>query len=570
MSKNLSLSSVSSSILCSAIEPPRFQNGLKHAALFVLFSFLVVGAGQSALGQGIKVAAINPPGAKAGYTVPTGVNTTLEVVGSYIVSSTGFRQGFLYSANKYTVIKPPSDYQFARANGINASGEIVGDFLTSNGRYHGFTYSGGTYTTYNETSTESCGIFGVNSAGDFVGDVGNGPVRAFVNIGGTKTEFYASGADSTYAYGINASNEVVGAYYDSSNNAHGFTWVGGVITFVNYPGATQTSLVGINDAGEITGTYTNTSGLTYGFTLIKGVFASTDFANTGGVNSSGAYVGFNWGVDGVASGYLATPHTFALAESKIKGSQQGAFTGVNNAGVTVGTYVDSTGAQHGMMDNNGTITNIDDPKQATGTVCRGINSSNQIVGNYYDSSNNPHGFLYSAGTFTDITGPSPAPVSEATGINDSGDIVGDYYDLTTGTFHGFLLKGGIYTEFTPTGATATFGGGINDTDELSFWWVDATGYVQSSFWNGTALTTVNVPGIAQSYALGMNKTGEIAYLVVDPYGVAHGAVKEGTSFYLVDEPGGTGTTLTGINDTAQFVGSFTPTGLTVPEPIKGH
>ena len=155
MSKNLSLSSVSSSILCSAIEPPRFQNGLKHAALFVLFSFLVVGAGQSALGQGIKVAAINPPGAKAGYTVPTGVNTTLEVVGSYIVSSTGFRQGFLYSANKYTVIKPPSDYQFARANGINASGEIVGDFLTSNGRYHGFTYSGGTYTTYNETSTES-------------------------------------------------------------------------------------------------------------------------------------------------------------------------------------------------------------------------------------------------------------------------------------------------------------------------------------------------------------------------------------------------------------------------------
>jgi probable HAF family extracellular repeat protein len=533
-------------------------------------SFLVVGGSQTAVAQGLKVTSINPPGAKAGYTVPTGVNATLEVVGSYINQSTGFRQGFLYSANKYTVIKPPTDYQFARANSINDGGKIVGDFLTSNGRYHGFIYSGGTYTTYNETSTESCGIFGVNSAGNFVGNVGNGPVRAFVNIGGSKTEFYASGTDSSYAYGINVSNEVVGAYYDSSNNAHGFTWVGGTIALVNYPGATQTTLLGINDAGEIAGTYTNTSGLTYGFTLIKGVFASTDFANTSGIGSTGAYVGYNWGVDGIAAGYLASTHTFSLTESKIKGSEQGAFTGINNAEVTVGTYVDSTGAAHGMMDSNGTITNIDDPKQATGTYCRGINSSNQIVGNYYDSSNNPHGFLYSAGTFTDITGPSPAPVSEATGINDSGDIVGDYYDLATGTFHGFLLKGGVYTEFTPTGATATFGGGINATDELTFWWMEATGYVQSSLWNGTALTTVNVPGVAQSYALGINKAGEIAYLVEDPYGVAHGAVKEGTSFYLVDDPSGTGTTLTGINDTAHFVGSFTPTGQTVPQPLKGH
>jgi probable HAF family extracellular repeat protein len=263
-----------------------------HTANAAVLIVLAVLSTQMVFGQGLKMTKLNPPGSQAGSTFPMGLNKAQAVVGSYVDSFSSDRVGFLYSAGKYTVINPPSSYTFARANGINDANEIVGDFLTSDSRYHGFKYSGGTYTTYDENKTESCGIFGINSAGHFVGDVGNGPVKAFVNIKGVKKEFTPKGAVSAYAYAINTSDEVVGTYTDSSNISHGFSWVpSGKITNIAYPGAVQTAATGINDAGEITGTYTNSSGATYGFTLIKGTYAATDFAGTTSVNINGAYDG---------------------------------------------------------------------------------------------------------------------------------------------------------------------------------------------------------------------------------------------------------------------------------------
>ncbi len=544
-------------------------SGALAASVAALFA-LTFTPGTQLFGQGLKITNLKPPVSKAGYTVPMGVNATGAVVGSYISSSTGNREGFLYSAGKYTVINPPTADKFSRANGINDTGEIVGDFLTSDNRYHGFMYSSGTYTTYDETSTESCGIFGINSTGDFAGDVGDGPVRAFVNIKGVKTEFTPTGAVNAYAYAINTSDEVVGTYYDSSNNAHGFSWVTtGTVTQITYPGAVQTNALGINDAGEITGTYTNTSGLTYGFTLVKGTYTQTDFADTAGVNKTGAYAGYYWGVpDGLPAGYLATPQHFTLTKAAITGGKQGAFNGINNAGAVVGGYVDTAGKSHGMMISSGVVTNIDDPKGVS-TVCRGINATNQVVGVYYDTSGYPHGFLWSAGTFTDIIGTTGSLFSEATGINDSGDIVGDYYNPSIGSFHGFLLKGGVYQDLAVSGAVNTFGGGINATDEVTLWWTDSAGYRQSVLYNGTTYTTINVPGMAQSQASGINTTGQIAYVVSDPYNVVHAAVKKGTVYSIIDFPKGSQTQGGGINDSSEFVGSFIPAGQTVPQPYTG-
>ena len=162
---------------------------------------------------------VHMPGSQDGTTIPTGVNTSQAVVGSY-GDGQGDTWGFSHIGGTFATIAPPTAYTFARANGINDSNTIIGDFLTGDGRYHGFIYSGGKYTTYDENTTESCGVFGLNNAGDFVGDVGNsgGPIRGFIQIGTNKPiEFYASGTDTTYAYAINSSEEVVGEYFDSSN-----------------------------------------------------------------------------------------------------------------------------------------------------------------------------------------------------------------------------------------------------------------------------------------------------------------------------------------------------------------
>ena len=63
---------------------------------------------------------------------------------------------------------------YTRALGINDSGEVVGDFLDSDGvTYHGFTYVKGTYKQYDVGGNVSTSIFGVNAAGDFAGAGGH-------------------------------------------------------------------------------------------------------------------------------------------------------------------------------------------------------------------------------------------------------------------------------------------------------------------------------------------------------------------------------------------------------------
>ncbi len=121
--------------------------GIKDVCGLMALLFLVILTWPSAFGQGLKMTLINPPGSKPGYTVASGVNKSLQVVGTYIVATSGYSQGFLYSAGKYTVLKPPSTYHAASASGINDTGTIVGAYLTSNNRYHGFIYSAGTYTS---------------------------------------------------------------------------------------------------------------------------------------------------------------------------------------------------------------------------------------------------------------------------------------------------------------------------------------------------------------------------------------------------------------------------------------
>jgi len=536
----------------------------------LMASFLLTLSPQSALGQGFKITPLNAPGSNTGTTSPVGLNTAEHVVGSYVDGS-GNRVGFLYAAGKYTVITPPTANGFARASGINDSNTIVGDFLTSDGRYHGFLYSGGTYTTYDANTTTSCGIFGINNAGDFVGDVGSGPVQGFIQMVGAKNpiEFYASGTDSTYAYAINSSNEVVGEYFDSSNVQHGFyRSAGGKITEIAYPGAIQTVAYGINDAGEITGTYLNASNLPYGFTYIKGKYASTDFAGTTGINSKGAYVGSYWGVDGAPAAYLASPQAFKLATVKISNDQQAALWGVNKAGVAVGSYVDSSGTEHGMMIAAGKITNIDDP-EGVSTICFAINTTNHIVGDYFDTSGNPHGFEYTAGKFTDIPGPSSALSSDASGINDAGVISGDFFSGTDRTHHGFVLKGGKYKQLDVPGATTTFGGGINAAGLVTLIWGDAVGYTQSSLYNGKKYTSINVPGAALTVAQAINTAGDIVFFVLDPYGVEHAALKKGNDYFIFDDPKGFNTGAGGINDSDLIVGFYTPTGQSVPQPFKG-
>lgn len=539
---------------------PRLRLGL--SALLVSASFLAVLGALRASGQGFQVTELTVPGSKSETTGPLGMNANGDVVGSY-TEANGATAGFLYAAGKYTVLKGPAGTDgYVRANGINNASPnvIVGDYKTSDGRFHGYKYESGHYTNFDFNSTTSSGIFGINDEGDFVGDFGISSVEGFAVIKGVAHEFFGKGTFTTYAYAINNHDAVVGVYFDASNNEHGFLRsASGAISQIEFPGAVQTEADGINDAGEITGTYVNTHGLTYGFTYVKGKYASTDFAATWGLNNAGGYDGNYWGVDGVNAAYVALPQAFTLSKVAIPAEYSkywAIVNGINNAGVEVGGYNDSTGNTHGMMIANGKVTTIDNP-DGVQTVLFAINSKNVIVGDAFDSQGNPTGFEYSDGKFTNIPGPSTALSSDATGINDQGWIAGDFFG-TDRTHHGFILKGGKYKQLDVPGASTTFAAGINESGMVVLAYGDAKGYTESSLWTGSKYESINVPGAALSVAASINTAGEIVYRIFDPYSVGHAALKKGNNYYVFDFPGGVNSGALGINDSGEITGFYSP------------
>jgi probable HAF family extracellular repeat protein len=139
----------------------------------------------------------------------------------------------------------------------------------------------------------------------------------------------------------------------------------------------------------------------------------------------------------VATAADAPKLTLKFNTVRIKASQLTEILGTNNAGVLVGSYIDSSGTGHGFMLRAGRVTNVDDPK-GTFTNCFGINLVGDIVG-AYSLNGALQGFLFHAGKFKDI-GPAGSTSSEVNGINDQGHITGYFVD-TNGVTHGFLWSG---------------------------------------------------------------------------------------------------------------------------------
>lgn len=74
--------------------------------------------------------------------------------------------------------------------------------------------------------------------------------------------------------------------------------------------------------------------------------------------------------------------------------------GVNDRGIAVGYYVDSTNSEHGFLYNTrtGKYTFLDDPSEAfnngvESTQITGINNSDEITGSYSDANGVSRGFV---------------------------------------------------------------------------------------------------------------------------------------------------------------------------------
>jgi hypothetical protein len=121
-------------------------------------------------------------------------------------------------------------------------------------------------------------------------------------------------------------------------------------------------------------------------------------------------------------------------------------TGINNADLVSGFFVNAAGDTLGFLENeNGTgLTTFEVPGSTT-TMFFGLNNEGEAVGSYVDMNGETQGLLYNiaTNTFQTISDPNASAMAAfmvngttVNGINDAGDLVGFYSDGTH--VNGFL------------------------------------------------------------------------------------------------------------------------------------
>jgi hypothetical protein len=281
-------------------------------------------------------------------------------------------------------------------NGISNNGTVVGTSLADDGTFVNFTTNfppARTAQILNVNGATNAMAFGVNSGGVVVGTDGNGD--AFYSKLGT-TSFIPSGT-SAVAFGINDGGKIVGQYFITDNIQPGFVQtVPGQYITINAPSNIHdvVNAQGINNHGLVVGFYVGNDGNDHGFML-----------NIGSTKS------------GVLTGHpISDPQIPAVPGEPGATFVFSQVLGINDEGIAVGYYGDSTGSQHGFLYNThtGQYAFLDDPSEAFDgngvevTQITGINNSGEITGFYTDANGVAHGFV-AAGVPSFPTPPPPPP-----------------------------------------------------------------------------------------------------------------------------------------------------------------
>ncbi len=287
---------------------------LKVAGAVTLFVLLFAAAGlQSAAAQ--TFVTLDYPGATA--TQAYDISDSGIVVGRYVDANKAIH-GFVYSGSLQAIDTSKFatlDVQGAAWTalwGINKNGDIVGQYGSKTDTLiHGFLYSGGNFTYFDQPGQFNTMPQGINRAGYIVGCMHNsGTMQGWVMLNGS---FLSGGSPAYQMYtGVNDSGSIVGWYVDpTTTTEHSFVLSGIGRTEFQYPGAAITEAQGLNALGDIVGSY-GPSATLHGFLLRNGSFESIDFSGSGvawtrafGINAEGIIVGVY--SNGPIHGFIRVP-----------------------------------------------------------------------------------------------------------------------------------------------------------------------------------------------------------------------------------------------------------------------
>jgi hypothetical protein len=299
--------------------------------LAVLFVFPLMGtfAQQAPNSGSIEVITTFDYPGTGNRTLPQKINERGDIVGEFI-DSNGVTRGFVrFSDGTFSapIVDPNDTVGFTEGRGINNSRTVDGDYVGSDNELHSFFLSNGTFTEYDVPGALETNLLSINDAGDFTGGFdpdGSGIFQAFVGRGGTITSFSVPASLSTFAYEINNSKQlVVGYYIDSSGILHGyFRDANGALHFpIDPTGSVATVLFGLNDRNLVVGRYADSSGVTHGLFFVPPNnfftfdYPGSTFTSLNGISDQGNICGRFVDASGIAHGFIArvrgTPPTKA-------------------------------------------------------------------------------------------------------------------------------------------------------------------------------------------------------------------------------------------------------------------
>ncbi len=259
------------------------------------------------------------PGTGIVTTSPQKINGRGDIVGEFI-DSNGVTRGFVrFSDGSFSepTVDPNDTVGVTEGRGINNSRTVAGDYRISDGTFHSFFLSNGTFTEYDVPGAVQTNLLSINDAGNFTGGFdpdGSGIYQALVGRGGTITSFSVPGALTTFAFDINNSEQlVVGYYIDSSGILHGyFRDANGALHFpIDPPGSVATVLFGLNDGNWVVGRYADASGVTHGLFFVPPNnfftfdYPGSTFTSLNGINDQGFICGRYGDASGIAHGFIA-------------------------------------------------------------------------------------------------------------------------------------------------------------------------------------------------------------------------------------------------------------------------
>jgi uncharacterized membrane protein len=288
--------------------------------LLALFVFPLMGtfALQAATSGSIEVITTFDYPGTGNQTLPQKINERGDIVGEFI-DSNGVVRGFVRFSNgsfSAPIVDPNDTVGFTEGRGINNQRTVVGDYGTSDGNLHGFFLSAGTFTGYDVPGAPFTAVLSINEPVSFTGTFvdGSGIQQAFVSVGGTLTLFSVPGAPSTLAYDMNNSGKLlVGYYIDGSGILHGYYRdKNGTLHFPIDPfGSVGTILFGVNNKNWVVGRYADSSGVTHGLFFVPpdGFFTfdypGATFTSLNGISSQGNICGRYIDAAGVNHGFIA-------------------------------------------------------------------------------------------------------------------------------------------------------------------------------------------------------------------------------------------------------------------------